>query len=111
MNQKVRLYKYILLFVGLAKIVVLALSILLYDAQYKVVCEEMMELEIEKPDCKGDSCKKISLADWFESIYQFNFRKYINDDVCFKFVTTNEDFVQHFYPDVLTPPPNVLSTC
>lgn len=109
MKKSVSLYRHILLLVGLSKVFILALGILLYSSQYKLVCEEMMEMETENADYNGDACKKIAVEDWCESLYHFCFKKHALASRQ-KFIAKNENDVHSFSLDVLTPPPNSFYT-
>ena len=101
------LCKYILLFACFSKILVPVLGVVFCNFQAKSACVEIIELETEDNDCKSDISKKASIEDWFDCLYHFHFQKCVVICTLGEFTIFNEAAVQCFYPDVLTPPPNV----
>lgn len=101
------LCKYILLFACFSKILVPVLGAVFCNFQVRSACVEIIELETEDNDCKGDISKKASIEEWLDCLYHFNFQKCVLICTLCEFTITNEVAIQCFYPDVLTPPPNV----
>lgn len=109
MSRKVliRLCKYILLFACFSKVLAPAVGTLFCNLQVKSICLEAVELETEDCDSKEDISKKSSVEDYFDYLSHFSFQKCVDICTLLEFTIANEAPVQCFYPDVLTPPPNV----
>lgn len=101
------LCKYIILLACFSRILVPVLGAVFCNFQFRPACVEIIELETEDNDCKGDTSKKASVEECFDCLYHFNFQKCGVICTLCEFTIANEVAIQCFYPDVLTPPPNV----